>query len=224
MSLQAISDADLLSVMTARAGDRAQAKAAWEELFLRHRRYLFAVLSRSYGSLLGDDGVADLVIDTLRRAYEWASAQVDADAVRARFAGDSHDAVRRRVLGWLGVIAERQFKERFREGAAKRSEFLQFVIDRSRTTDSATSPASPELDAAIAQLSESEAEALRLSLPWYDPVSSSFAVPRGEAARIAAMLMVTPDTLRQKRHRAIKKIAASLREAGYADSLRRTTS
>ena len=57
-----------------------------------------------------------------------------------------------------------------------------------------------------AQLNDQELEALRASLPWYDPENRRFSFPRGEAEKVASSLAVTPDTLRQRRCRSMKRL------------------
>lgn len=219
MKLNTLDEADLLGTMAMQVTALEQARAAWGELFTRHRRYLYVVVSRSYGSFLGEDGVVDLVTDTVRRAYEWAGRQESADRVREQFASKDPDATRRRVLGWLGAIAQGLFRDRYRHGAleAVRLDFYLEDWKHSQEQEAASENTVPAdcLAAALADLSPAEAEALRVSLPWYDLDSRSFAVPRGEAARLAEVLGVTPEALRQRRHRAIKRIGEHLRKAGY---------
>ena len=60
-----------------------------------------------------------------------------------------------------------------------------------------------------------ELATLRASLPWYDPETRSFNVPRGEALRLAQSLGTNPDTLRQRRHRALQRIEQYLESVGY---------
>lgn len=220
MTLAVTSEAELLAVMSIQKHAPEQARAAWGALFERHRRYLFAVVSRSYGTFLGEDGTVDLVCDTFRRAFEWAGRQADPDEVRARFAANDSDSTRRRVLGWLGAIAEQLFRDRYRAESAAKDEFVQFLdqwkASQDHPAEAGDSTLLAHLQAALALLNAPEAEALRASLPWYDLESRMFSVPRGEAARLAAALGTTPENLRQRRHRAIKRIEAHFAQAGYA--------
>lgn len=214
------SEADLLAIMAGQRQDLARARTAWGELFERHRRYLYAVVSRSYGTFLGEDGTVDLVCDTFQRAYEWAGRQPSSEEVRSRFGAGDPDSTRRRVLGWLGAIARQLFKDKFREAAEARDELSEFLDSwrsgQEHPSETASSMLIGELERALDELSPAEAEALRASLPWYDVESRSFAVPRGEAARLAAALKTTPEALRQRRHRALERIEHHLEECGYA--------
>jgi len=220
MNLTTANEAELLGLMATQIAAPEQARAAWGELFVRHRRYVFAVVSRSFGRYLGDEGTTDIVIDTFRRAFEWAGRQPNRSTLVDRFSGESSDATRRKVLGWLGAIAERLFKDRFREDAARTEEFDLF-LEHWRTgyehpigSDTQLPPAL--LEQALATLSAGDAEALRLSLPWYDLETGCFAVPRGEASRVAALLGTNPEALRQRRHRALQKLREHFHEAGCA--------
>jgi hypothetical protein len=64
---------------------------------------------------------------------------------------------------------------------------------------------------ALDKLSQDDVEALRVSLPWYEPETGEFAFPRGEAARAAFSLGIAPDALRQRRHRGLKHLESLLR-------------
>lgn len=221
MNLATVNEAQLLARMVRREDRGEQARAAWAELYVRHRRYLYTVVSRSYRPFLGEEGIADLVVDTFRRAYEWAGRQKNSDEVAAQFSGRDPDSTRRKVLGWLGAIAERLFKDRFAEHATEAADFTEFLEDRKHAqaqVDERTGTIRiARLESLLATLSAADADALRLSLPWYDIDSRSFAVPRGEAARLAALLGITPDTLRQRRHRAIKKLEEQLQNSGTVE-------
>jgi len=221
MTLTTVGEADLLGTMARQATAREEALAAWGELFTRHRRYLFVVVSRAYGSFLGEEGVVDLVSDTFRRAYDWAGRQGDASAVHDRFTAPDPDSTRRLVLGWLGAIAEGLFRDRFRERVRESARLEQYTEDWNAAREAPEGPhhssAHQALQEALATLSPSEADALRISLPWYDIDTRSFNVPKGEAVRLAEQLGITPDALRQRRHRAIKRLEAHMQADGARD-------
>lgn len=202
-------EADLLSCLVRQREEPVAARTAWEELFFRHRRYLFVVVDRAYGSFLGKDGSADLVVDVLRRAYEWAGRQPDAAVVRQQFTGKTPEATRRLVLGWFGAIAARLFQDSFRAEAERSSDLAELAAERMNSEaerGAEVHPRSAGLDEALASLSQAERDALQASLGWYDPETESFAVPKGEAARMAQRLGTTPEALRQRRFRAIQKL------------------
>ncbi len=223
MNQVADSDADLLGHMASQRDDPVRARDAWSELYSRHRRYLFVVARRAYGSFLGEEGTTDLVVDVFHRAFEWAGRQESPDSVRARFEAEDDDATRRQVLGWLGVIAERLFKDRFREGARSASRFDEYLEDflrceASNEDGSATENSDAgQMRGALATLDQLDQDVLRLSLPWYDVATRSFAVPRGEGAKLAALIGLSPDAFRQRRHRALRRIEQQLQGTEAVD-------
>ncbi|MFN0008771.1 MAG: RNA polymerase sigma factor [Planctomycetota bacterium] len=219
MNTATASEAELLAAMATQEDDGKEARAAWGELFERHRKYLYAVVSRAYGSFLGEDGTVDLVSDTFRRAFEWAGRQNSSDEVRARFAEGDSDSTRRKVLGWLGAIAQQLFRDRYRDEKQEEGELVLFFEQWKQAEEHpagiSDSPLLRDLHVALETLTLPEAEAVRASLPWYDLQSQTFLFPRGEATRLAAELGTTTEALRQRRHRGIQRIEDHLREAGY---------
>jgi RNA polymerase sigma factor (sigma-70 family) len=207
------SDAELLGRMVLQEADPVSARAAWEELYVRHREYLHAVVARAYGSFLGNDGTADLVVDAFRRAYEWAGRQSGAADARAKFYCDSDDGSRRRVRAWLGAIAERLFKDRFREQAVAATRHDEYVEDWRRqgaAEEHGDDALRQRARQALEALESKDAEVLRLSLPWYDPGARAFAIPSGEAAQLAAAVGLSVEAFRQRRHRALRKLATAM--------------
>lgn len=127
-----------------------------------------------------------------------------------RFDDPNADRVRRRVLGWLGVIARRNAIHRVR---SLRDRHLALRPDEVSGAGAAAEPPSrltERLDRALTRLSSEELEVLQVSLPWYDLESQQFRLPRGEASKIAATLQVSVDTLRQRRHRSLTRLRTLL--------------
>ena len=195
----------------ATAGDDAPAaRAAWEELYRRHVAYLHAVCLRAYGGLLGGPaGVCDLVADTFRRAYEHAE-KFDPDGI------DDPERLRLRVRGWLGRIAQRLVHSALRGRGRLPTRFLaqdQWQQVARRPPPQAPDPQRIEgVRSAILTLSEREQMVLRVTLQWYDPGREHQRLPNDVAADLAAALHTTPENLRQIRRRALRKIAAHLRQ------------
>ncbi len=213
-------EAELLALMASQRERPGEAKDAWGELYERHRRYLYVVVSRAHGSFLGEDGVVDIVVDTFQRAFEWAGRQESPAQVWADFEGPTPDTTRRRVLGWLGAIAAQLFRDRYRESASDAKEHDAYLADwkaaQEPSAEAGDLSAREMLTAALISLRPEEADAIRASLPWYDPDRQEFSLPRGEATRIATALGTTPDAFRQRRHRGLRRIEEELRRAGYA--------
>lgn len=220
MNLPSSSDAELLGLMGSHATDLVRARAAWEELFQRHRRYLYTVVWRAHGWRLGEDGTADLVVDTFVRARDWATRHAASGDVVLRFTGSTDAETRLKVRAWLGAIAKRRFQDLCREVSTDKTrhdEYIQEWLARLEPEEEPSDhPLASAMRDALSSLPPSDAEALRVSLPWYDPTAGAFMVPQREAARMAALLGISTDALRQRRHRAIQRLEAQLRATNAA--------
>jgi len=204
-------DADLLLFMALRADDPPGARAAWEEFYARHVRYLYAVCLRAYADLLGGPaGVGDLVADTFRRAYEHAGT-FDAAGL------DDPDRLRRRARAWLGRIAQRLVQTALR-GRAKlptvrlEPDHWQLIAGRDELPPAGDPQRVERVREAIASLSPREQAVLRVTFQWYRPDRSHQRLPNDVAAELAESLATTPENLRQIRRRAMRKVEAILRQ------------
>lgn len=207
-------EADLLATMALQREAPDSARQAWAELYERHVRYIYFVLHRTFASVLpGDDELVDVATRTFQKAYEWAGRQPSSEVVRARFSGSDPNVVRKRVLGWLASIADCLVKDELRS-ASRRPEELDLLLDEfpepAQETHTWPTPRIDSVRRCLNELGHDEAVALRASLPWYDPRVRQFVLPSGEAAEIARRLGTTPATLRQRRHRALKRLALML--------------
>jgi RNA polymerase sigma factor (sigma-70 family) len=194
--------------------DGAAARAAWGEFHRRHAEYLYAVCVRAYGALLGGEpGAADLVSETLLRAFEHASAFDPGDI-------EDPDRQRRRVRAWLGRIAERLAKTALRG----RSHGPRQALDPREWEELPHGGTNPEgngesierVRAALAALTEKEQVVIRATFQWYRPGEPHQRLPNDVAADLAATLRTTPENLRQIRRRALKKVRAWLEAAEEA--------
>lgn len=217
--LGSFTEAELLG-LAAKSGVLGS-RDAWDALYLRHRRYFFAVVSRTYGRFLPRDDVTDLVVDTFTKAFEWASKQNDPAQLTRRFSADTADGTRRIVLAWLATIAERQFRDRFRAAATEADDFRTFGEQWVSAQVHPASRLAPQaviaLREALSMLQPDDAEALRVSLPWYDLHTRSFNFPKNEAGRVAKLLGISADALRQRRYRALQRIKALMLKAGFVE-------
>ena len=197
-------DEELLVYMSLRREDPAAAEEAWAELYNRHLGYVFGQCKKAYSTVLGDLGVRDLVQETFVRAFERA------ETFKSRGSTDG-DAIRRRVRGWLGRIANRLFLDTLRGPAESRLPETDSVA--------ATSPADVddcELDQgsprvklireALATLTERERHVLRVTADWYRPDRAHKRVSKAEMSTLAGQLQTTAVNIRQIRKRAIDKI------------------
>lgn len=211
-----ISDAELLAQSCHQTTRPQLARAAWEHLYRRHARYVFVVVRNAFNNDIHEpDEITGLVDDVFRVACQWAARQQDPATIRSKFHDSDPTAITRRVQGWLSVIARRLATEHRKRTQAQRREIhLSNSLAAPDTQDDAEpppiNPASAVHDA-LAALQPGLRLALELSLPWYDPSRQQFDVPRGEATRIASQLGITPNALRQRRHRSLKCLRNSLR-------------
>ena len=116
------------------------------------------------------------------------------------------------MLGFLAAVARRLARHRF-SARARRRELPCGDVDIEQVAVSPGEDAKPQptaerstIEATLELLTLDEAEALRVSLPWYEVETGEFAFPRGEAAKVAASLGITVDALRQRRHRSLRRL------------------
>lgn len=204
------SEPELLGLL---AHDSLRQRLALSELYTRHARYLFTVAARATRGL-DTDQLSDVVTDAFLAADGWARRQPDLQSVAARFSASDREAERRKVLGWLSVITRRIAVARAQEQSRTPVQRLDCDIAApTNESEDAEPPPTPRLRAladALSNLSSDQLDALRESLPWYEPSTHEFAFPRGEAEQVAASLGITTDVLRQRRHRSLKRLHALL--------------
>ena len=213
-----LSDGDLLECMALAEADPVAAREAWEQFYVRHVRYLYAVCMRAYGCMVGDAGVADLVAETFHRAYEHAGTFRPVD-------GDDGDLLRRRTRAWLGRIAQRLFQTLLRT----RGRVATVRLSQEHWQNVAAEP--PEIPAgegasprirqvreAIARLTGREQTVLRVTMQWYRPDMDNQRMPEAVVAELAESLQTTPENLRQIRRRALRKIRQFLQQTPQAES------
>ncbi len=209
-------EAELLGVMALQELDADAARDAWSELYCRHSRYVAKVAARALGERARDDAaVADFVHDAFHSVFDWAGRQPKEVDLAGRFDAPDRDVVRSKVLAFLATVTRRLVAHSFEGRYRAPRELLSDGLDEmsAGVDEDAEPPPATEhsrLDDVLELLSSDEAEALRVSLPWYQPETGEFAFPRGEAARVAASLGITPDVLRQRRCRSLKRLQSLL--------------
>jgi DNA-directed RNA polymerase specialized sigma24 family protein len=208
-------EAELLGLMSLQDSEPLAARDAWSEMYRRHSRYVAAVVARSFGECARDaDALSDVVNDVFRTVFDWAGRQGAVESVAERFAAPHADGSRRKVLGFHAVVARRLAARKFAVHGRRPREFTHADIDQVPATSEDTEPPPTtqhlKLEAVLELLSSDEAEALRVSLPWYQVETGEFSFPRGEAARVAASLGITPEALRQRRSRSLKHLQSLL--------------
>ena len=212
------SEAELLALMAGRDDSPSTARAAWGELYERHAGYLFVIMARALGNQRkAFERIHDVVMDTFQAAYDWAARQSDPAELARRFGASDADETRRRVLGWLTVIARRVAASRTAESADRPIELRDDMhVANPDEEPPSCSQHAIALQDALGKLNPAYLDVLLASLPWYEPDTRRFVFPRGEAERIASNLGTSPGSLRQRRHRAMKRLKALVQAEGVA--------
>lgn len=201
-------DEDLLVMMTWRDTDPEEAREAWAEFYNRHIGYIYAVCERVCQGLLSPDAIKDTAVDTFVKLYEGAAARYEpGDAL-------SPDDGRRRVLGWLGVVAENVTRDRLRgrrDGTASKNidwecwksvEELPSVVESKDTA---------VVRAAMQEvLTDRECHVLRVYFQYFDPDNPSARLPSDILQELAEQLNTTHVNLRKIKERAINKLKQKL--------------
>jgi DNA-directed RNA polymerase specialized sigma24 family protein len=207
-------DAQLLGYMADAEAEPEFAEAALGELLRRNAGYLYGVALRAYGRQVGGAaGVEALVNETFWKASRWAVRNAARPQAMKRFAGADADEVQRKVRLWLGRIVRNCFRDQLRG-----SEPADLLEDLDALSAPASSDGSPSLDgpllervrAAVEGLKAEDQEAIWVSLPFLDLETGQFAFPPGASEEVAKQLGIGVDTLRQRRHRARKRLRAAL--------------
>ena len=210
-----LDEAELLGVMSRQQVNPEAARNAWGELYRRHARYVSVSVARGYSdSIGGASAVSDVVVDAFQAAFKWAAEQPRREDVLAKFHAPDPDITRRRVLGWLTVIARRLALHRIVQSSSHPAEHFgcdyDSCPDASEESEPPPSGYRAQLQDALVHLQQGERDVLQLSLQWYDPELRQFNLPRGEAARVAASLGISAGTFRQRRCRALKRLQSLL--------------
>jgi RNA polymerase sigma factor (sigma-70 family) len=204
-------DADLLFYMAMREDEPEMARAAWEEFYNRHVEYLFSVCMKFGRILGGEQGVADLVQDTLRRAYERADT-FTADGLK------EPDELRLWTRAWLGTIATNLLRSALRSHRNINAEFLDqehWQDIPERTTDPPDAEKSEPEDVrqmreAFSSLPERQQTVVLLRMQWYDPTKKHQRLPNAVAADLAAKLGTTPENFRKIYERSMRQLKEKL--------------
>lgn len=198
-------DEDLLLYMSMQDELEYQetARVAWDAFYRRHRKFLlYACRKAGYGVVLGENGLEDLVHDTLVRAYERA------DQFRSEGSGDAA-VIRRRVRAWLSGIAANLFRSWLREHPIA---FIHLDESEWKNRPGASISCEPTsrhhalLIEAFETLSERENLVVLRSAEYYKPGAKYQRLPNAVSEELATMFETTSDNIRQIRSRAIRKI------------------
>jgi RNA polymerase sigma factor (sigma-70 family) len=197
------SDADLLTYMSWRETDAANARAAGSAFYDRHVRYVFVVCrdtARKY--FLGDGCVEDLVSETFQRAYEHA------DTFTTSGITDKLQ-LKSRARGWLGAIARNVVFDELRG----RRNTPEKNMSRDAWEHRPQAPAPEQSGKAILvsraieeSLDDREREVIRVTFHGYKPDAQNQRLSNEDVKALAKSLQTTPDNLRKIRKNALLKI------------------
>jgi RNA polymerase sigma factor (sigma-70 family) len=204
-----LTDADLLERVAGRERDPRAAHEAEGELYGRHVRYLYGVLSSRQQRMLSlaSTSAEDLVQDTFRRAFERAHT-FTTDGI------SDPEQLRRRTRAWLGRIAQNLLAdtlERVREVSA-----TPYVERVSCDEIDAPPPSSPELRMmreALGELSDREQDVLRVTALYFR-AGEHQRLPNAVSAELADRWSTSSENVRAIRSRAMKKLKEILSARG----------
>jgi RNA polymerase sigma factor (sigma-70 family) len=208
-----VADAELLREMAAEPRGSENGKAAWEEFYNRHRKYLYGVCLKAHGERLGNGRVVELVQDTFVRAYERAKSYIADDGLDEQMA-------RWRLRGWLGTISENIMRDYFRREPQivfmEEDELPAAEDVDPMPEDTSRSERRRRMEKAMETLTEREQDVLRVTAMWYKPGQRQQRLPNSVMTNLASSWDTTPDNIRQIRGRAISKLK-SLMETNSSD-------
>jgi RNA polymerase sigma factor (sigma-70 family) len=201
------SDADLLTYMSWRETDPANARNAGAAFYNRHLRYVFVVCRNTARRFfLGDDCVQDLVSETFHRVYERAGTFTSG--------GISDDDQRRRLVrGWLGAIARNVVNDelRGRQATPEENLTLEAWLRRPHEATPEQSMLGDLVSRAMNEsLDEREREVVRITFQGYKPGSAHQRLSNEDVAALSKSLQTTSDNLRKIRKAALAKLRAFL--------------
>lgn len=201
-------DGELLLLLSERG---PQSQTAWNELYFRHVRYLFAVCTKAFFGLLRPEQIEELVQDTFIRAYDKASTfsfDLAVDKVGQQKA----------VRAWLGALSDSIARDYFRDQPMVDfvdDETLESFADQSGSDNSgSTSETQEVLEAAMATLNEREQQVLRATAFWFKPEATNQRLPNKVMKDLAADLQTSPSNIRQIRKRALAKFREFIQTQG----------
>lgn len=214
LDLHSESDEDLLVMMSWQRDQPEVAKAACDEFYQRHVKYVFAVIQRAHGPELGHHGVEDMVMETFIRVFE------KADTYRP-CGSENAESQRRNALAWVGTIANNTCIDYFRR-ADTELVFADDLDSEGRTPETHDCEELPELSddlqlvhEAMATLDERERTVLRVTMAYWKIGAEHQRLPNEVSEELARSFDTTPTNIRKIRERAIGKVR------DFVDSARR---
>ncbi|MBL8202582.1 MAG: sigma-70 family RNA polymerase sigma factor [Blastocatellia bacterium] len=202
-----LSDEELVLRMADNKQNLVIAKAAWGELYERHREYVFKVLCKISGKWLGldDELRRDFVSEVFIKAYLRANTYTPQNFT-------DPDQSRRWVRAWIGKIAKHLLVDwqRRNKGIIPLSyddEKNQEEVDNSEEMPLFhKQESSAKVQRALEKLNLNERLVLRAYAPYWKGEGKQLIIPDDELTELAETLGTSKANIRQIKKRVLDKI------------------
>jgi RNA polymerase sigma factor (sigma-70 family) len=200
-----IPEFELIRRMADHGPDSSEARAAWSLFYTRHYRFVARVCTHRHGYLLGLAAVNDLVQDTFINAFNGARTFDHAEECGAR-------EQELKCRGWLVAIAHNLVRDRYRGQPEVRlidDADLELAGVPDGNPDQIPAPESERLrllKSGLGLLSDAEQTVLRATMLWWQAEREHQRMPEVAMQQLSTELGKSPDTIRQMRLRALRKL------------------
>jgi len=198
--------------MADQEADCSEARDAWSFFYIRHHHFLWRVCAFRHGYLLGSAGVKDLVQDAFINAFNGAHTFDHAEQC-----GAPEQELKSR--GWLVAIARNLVRERYRgqpEVCLVDDADLEALAGVSDENPDEIEPPQSErlrvLQSGFGLLSDAEQTVLRATMLWWQADRQHQRMPQSAMLELSKQISQSPDTIRQMRLRALRKLEKYVNE------------
>lgn len=200
-----IPDFELIRRMADHGPDSSEARDAWSLFYTRHHQFVARVCTCRHGYSLGSAGVNDVVQDTFIKAFNGAHTFDHAEE-----SGSPEQELKCR--GWLVAIAHNLVQDRYRGQPEVRlidDADLELAGVPGGNSDQIPAPESERLrllKSGLGLLSDAEQTVLRATMLWWQADREHQRMPQSAMQQLSTELGKAPDTIRQMRLRALRKL------------------
>jgi RNA polymerase sigma factor (sigma-70 family) len=200
-----ITEFELIRQMADNGPDSSEARAAWSLFYTRHYRFVIRVCTHRHGYLIGLAAVNDLVQDTFINAFNGARTFDHAEECEPR-------EQELKCRGWLVAIAHNLVRDRYRGQPEVRlidDADLELAGVPDKNQDQIPAPESERLrllKSGLGLLSDAEQTVLRATMLWWQAEREHQRMPEAAMQQLSTELGKSPDTIRQMRLRALRKL------------------
>lgn len=207
-----IPDFELIRRMAECIPDSSEAREAWSVFYIRHYQFLLRACTSRHGYLLGLAGVNDLVQDAFINAFKGARTFDHAEQC-------GRPEQEPKCRGWLLAIAHNLVRDRYRGQPEVRlvndSEFDALASSSDGHADGIEVPQNDRLrllKSGFEQLSDAEQAVLRATMVWWQADREHQRMPEAAMEQLSKQIRKSPDTIRQIRLRALRKLEKHVNE------------